>query len=622
LRNFREVQRSLRWATARLGLMFLLALPLTALLVFFAAVLLEVVGLKLVGLGDLLKGPHGLLQPKVLGLVWWGAVALTCASVGIGGAMSWFQLRGKGGAAIAERLGGLSPEVACRQEPLQAKRLRNIVEEVAIAARLPVPQIFVLPQQGINAFAAGLVPEQAAIAVTEGALSLLTREELQGVVAHELGHIANGDLRLQTRLIAIVDGLEWLPRLGKGYFRILDKAGVDDIRLAALLLPIGAGLVLGGMGGLFGARLVQAALSRKREYLADATAVEFTRNPLGLANALKVIAGYAEKGRVRHLEAASTAHLFFVHNGATLWDTHPPLVERIRRLDPSFRRPERIDAKKRRKLVRNELAAMQLAATQDRPEARAELSEALHRWWQALAGSREALRYARQALDALPAPLRSVGESPLQAQAAVLALLLAPRKEVARKQWRRMAQALPEAVLVEVRSVCEQLHGLPHAARLLIAELAAPRLRELDKAQKKQLMQTMQAVIEADGRWDPLELLIVRLVLGWPQRLRPRMRLRAALGVALAALVAHWGDGEAALRQRLEEEVRRQEWPIRWPQKSPSLLAMDRALMRLQRMPLRWRLRVGALVRLLEQEAQDDLNRLALLRAWRLALRV
>jgi Zn-dependent protease with chaperone function len=243
------------------------------------------------------------------------------------------------GAKVARVLG--AEEVTDDTHNPYKRRYFNVVEEMAIAAALPRPRAFVIKHEdGINAFAAGRGPERAAIGVTHGALAKLTRQELAGVVAHEMAHIRNRDTRLNMRLMAMVFGLVALYVLGRGFvYSMAFRRRRSSGRGAAPLLLIGFALfVLGLLGALFG-RILQSAVSRRREYLADATAVEFTRNPVGLANALKKIGATQAGSRVNNSHAEEARHMFFAQASASitgLFATHPPLVDRIRALEPAF----------------------------------------------------------------------------------------------------------------------------------------------------------------------------------------------------------------------------------------------------------------------------------------------
>ena len=246
-----------------------------------------------------------------------------------------------GGGQVARQMGGtlVPADVA---DPLR-RRLRNVVEEMAIATGVPVPEIYVLEEESsINAFAAGYAPGDAAIAVTRGTLELLDRDELQGVVAHEFSHILNGDMRLNIRLMGVLFGILVLGLMGRMIVRggyhgrlVSSRRGKG----APVVLLIGLGVAILGWIGVFFARLIKAGVSRQREYLADASAVQFTRQTDGIANALKKIGGYGEASYLRAADPEEISHMLF-GSGARftgLFATHPPLTDRIRAIDPSFR---------------------------------------------------------------------------------------------------------------------------------------------------------------------------------------------------------------------------------------------------------------------------------------------
>ena len=241
---------------------------------------------------------------------------------------------------VARELGG-TPVATDVRDPLR-RRYRNIVEEMAIASGVPVPEIYVLEaENGINAFAAGYAPGDAAIAVTRGALETLDRDELQGVVAHEFSHILNGDMRLNIRLMGVLFGIMVLGLIGRlivrgGYHTSIVSSRRD--RGTPVVLIVGLGLVILGGIGVFFARLIKAGVSRQREYLADASAVQFTRQSEGIANALKKIGGYADGSSITAADPEEVSHMLFGSGSrlAGLFATHPPLTKRIQALDPGL----------------------------------------------------------------------------------------------------------------------------------------------------------------------------------------------------------------------------------------------------------------------------------------------
>jgi len=245
-----------------------------------------------------------------------------------------------GGGKVAVDMGG-TPVATDVQDPLR-RRLRNVVEEMAIASGVPVPEIYVMEEEhGINAFAAGFSPSDAAIAVTRGTLELLDRDELQGVIAHEFSHILNGDMKLNVRLMGVLFGIMVLGLIGRmvvrgGYHSSIISSRRD--RNAPVVLIVGIGLVILGGVGVFFARMIKAGVSRQREFLADASAVQFTRQSQGIASALKKIGGYSEGSKISATDPEEVSHMLFGSGSSLLgmFATHPPLVDRIQALDPAF----------------------------------------------------------------------------------------------------------------------------------------------------------------------------------------------------------------------------------------------------------------------------------------------
>ncbi|MGD8323007.1 MAG: M48 family metallopeptidase, partial [Gammaproteobacteria bacterium] len=242
----------------------------------------------------------------------------------------------RGGASVARMLGGTEIH-GDSKDPLH-RRLVNVVEEMSIAAGVPVPDIFVLESEsGINAFAAGLEHSDAAVAVTRGALERLNRAELQGVIAHEFSHILNGDMRINQRLIGFSFGILVLALAGRWMLRSMRFTRRSRSDKGSIALILGIALAVIGSIGVFFSRLIKAAVSRQREMLADASAVQFTREPDGLAGALKKIGGYSSDFTAA--EAEEVAHMLFGRGSRAFrgwFATHPPILDRIRALDPSF----------------------------------------------------------------------------------------------------------------------------------------------------------------------------------------------------------------------------------------------------------------------------------------------
>ena len=334
--NFFEAQHQARKQSKRLVLLFVLAV-----LAIVAAIDLVVVAALLANnedaaagltLGESLRQHTGLL------------LVVSLAVAGVIGLASLFKvgtLR-SGGAVVAQSLGGTL--VSAETTNPHHRRLRNVVEEIAIASGVPVPEIYVLEQEsGINAFAAGYTPADAAVAVTRGALEKLKRDELQGVIAHEFSHILNGDMRLNIRLMGLLFGILVIGLIGRkileGMRHARDSKGTVPIFLIALAV-----MIIGYVGVFFG-RWIKAGVSRSREFLADASAVQFTRQTTGLAGALKKVGGLPEGSKIENPEVEEVSHMLFGPgmNFSSMFSTHPPLLDRIHRLDKSFK-PEQFAA--------------------------------------------------------------------------------------------------------------------------------------------------------------------------------------------------------------------------------------------------------------------------------------
>ena len=311
---------------------------------FILAVICMIAGIYLVvvlALATQTKGDQAvainLFDPVILGIV-----ALSVISVvGCGSLYKVAELRG-GGESVASMLGGrrLPPN---SRDPAE-RRILNVVEEMALAAGTPVPPVFIIDEPGINAFAAGYTVDDAVIGINRGTIETLNRDELQGVVAHEFSHILNGDMRMSIRMIGVLHGIQLLALIG---FYILRGGAYGsavrsnrDNKGAGWIILVAIGVIVIGAIGLFFARIIKASVSRQREYLADASAVQFTRNPDGIAGALKMI-GASQYGSVMESPQAEVAsHMFFASmfktNFGGLFATHPPLDKRIRQIEPRF----------------------------------------------------------------------------------------------------------------------------------------------------------------------------------------------------------------------------------------------------------------------------------------------
>jgi Zn-dependent protease with chaperone function len=330
--NFFDAQDQARRSSRRLVFAYLLA---TASIVIGVTLIVAMASYGLTSLSRGMAFSNFLANHSAL----FGLVALITTLVVLGATAFKTASLSSGGGEVAASMGGtlVPPNV---QDPLLA-RLRNVVEEMAIASGVPVPDIYVLEKEnGINAFAAGYEPSDAAIAVTRGALEILDRAELQGVIAHEFSHILNGDMRLNIRLIGVLFGIMVLTLIGRTILRGGHWGAFSRSRNSsgAVIMIAGVGLLILGAVGAFFARVIKSSVSRQREYLADASAVQFTRQTDGIANALKKIGGYGAGSHFRAADPEEVSHMLFGTGSklSGMLATHPPLTERIQALDPSF----------------------------------------------------------------------------------------------------------------------------------------------------------------------------------------------------------------------------------------------------------------------------------------------
>jgi Zn-dependent protease with chaperone function len=411
-----------------------------------------------------------------------------------------------GGGVVARSLGGMRVQADTR-DPLQ-RRLLNVVEEMAIASGVPVPAVYVLEQEaGINAFAAGHTSANAAIAVTRGALEHLNRAELQGVIGHEFSHILNGDMRLNIRLMGLLFGLLVIAIAGRTVsWHAPRRVGRRRGDGAGMLLLAGFAVMALGYIGVFFGRLIQAAVSRQREFLADASSVQFTRDAAGLRNALVKI-GSVEGSRIRHPDAEEVAHMLFAP-GMTRWfATHPPLVERIRALDPSFDPAEFRDL---RLEVKPQPLGVVSVVDEPLPKSFSD-PEVLSRQFVpvdpaevpgrvANPGARE-VGYARTLRESLPqAWLSSNGDRAGAAAALLLTLVLDTAPAVRSIQMQRIRASMGEEFETLVDEQIPRVERLLPEQRLPLLGQIVPRLRGLPRETRARILDCLSLLCRADGQ--------------------------------------------------------------------------------------------------------------------------
>ena len=455
-------------------------------------------------------------QPGLLAVV----SVCTVAVIGLASLYKWSEYSG-GGAAVAESVGGrrIDPHTSDPRE----HQLLNVVEEMAIAAGLPVPAVYVLDEEpGINAFAAGLTTSDAIVAVTRGTLEKLSRDELQGVIGHEFSHILNGDMRMNIRVSAIIFGILVIGLAGRAtlwgmrYGRIGSSRGKGGGGVL-VILAIGLALLVVGYVGYFFGKLIQASLSRQREFLADASSVQFTRNPGAVTGALKKIGGYAIGSNIGTHRAAEISHFFFAQATASsfggLWATHPPLVERIRAIEPGFdgtfpEPPQFVDVARE---PWSKVPHMPAQAPSPSPQAAAAFGVALA----AAAGTLTpaAKDGARAILEAIPASIRTAARSPHDAPILVLGLLLNEDEEVRRRQTASVASSEGAEALHTLQQLEPALRQLGPEHRLPVLQLALPSLKALAPTALGTFAGTLDDLVQANGTVTTFEFALQRLVL-------------------------------------------------------------------------------------------------------------
>ena len=569
--DFFVQQEAARRRTGRLVLLVALAVCATVLMTALAVCFAWTLGLFLTDIQN--TNDFWALFRAIAAKTSIGATSALVTLVVVSCAFLWRRhTLHRGGAAIAEAMGGtlVNPQTT----DLEDRRLLNVVEEMAIAAGVRIPKVYILRRaRGINAFAAGYSPDDAAVCVTAGLLDTFTRDEMQAVIGHEFSHILNGDMRLNIRLVSILFGILSISVAGKTILRLLfgsgdygrpgairffgtsgssrrnGKGGGGALIILALII-LGVLLWLIGLVGHFFAQLIQCAISRQREYLADASAVQFTRNPSALVSALKCIGAESCGGLIGTPGSAEVAHMLFAQERPSLFDTHPPLSERIRRYEPGFNGDY---GKSRRKKP---------AATKP-PAGAATLN---HRVFRAACLAEIIANHAEAP------PLDDAGNRALHTAPAATACLLAlaidgrhpenlaVQREMALGGFLSLIAASarldPAALLA---TWIQKSASWNSATRRAACEIAAATLRTLDAADRVLLVADITRIADADNRRTPFEFALLALL---RRRLtetdaglnytpvHPSKLVREAATVLYA--VAHFAGGEKAVRQAWE----------------------------------------------------------------------
>ncbi|WP_439133206.1 M48 family metallopeptidase [Pseudomaricurvus sp.] len=529
--NFFEHQDQARKNTTRLIVLFGMAiLSLIAITTAFVAGFLYFFDVqnqkRHAPLQQIDGGVTGIMQIVSWDLVG-GIAAVVLCVVAIGSLYKLMQLSG-GGEKVAESLGGrrLQPNTADADE----RKLLNVVEEMAIASGTPVPPVFLLDEDGINAFAAGYDANDAVIGVTRGCMKLLNREQLQGVIAHEFSHILHGDMRINIRLIGILHGILIIGLLGS----ILLRSGMysqgfssrrDKDNSGIAMLGLGLGLVILGYAGTFFGKWIKAAVSRQREFLADASAVQFTRNPDGISQALQKIGGFSHAAEIRHPNAEEYSHMYFgeaiLSSMNSLMATHPPLETRIKRIDPNwngeYSGPRSSASPNASEAVSGFAAGAGSAASQphtssahpttaDRDVATADISlEDIG------SPTPEHVQQAQRVLQDIPDHLSEAAHDPFAARAIIYSLLI--QTDTADSQWQQLQQRAHPVVFKLTQELQSSVQQLPRTLRLPLFTLTTSALKTLSTPQYQLFKENVIALIKADKQVDTFEWALYRMLI-------------------------------------------------------------------------------------------------------------
>ncbi len=548
------------------------------------------------------------------------------AVIGLSSLYKIASLRG-GGGVVARNLGGTRIERTL-DDPLR-RRLFNVVEEMAIASGVPMPEIYVLEHESaINAFAAGHSPANAAIAVTRGALEKLNRAELQGVIAHEFGHVLNGDMKLNTQLIGVVFGLLVVTLVARTVMRFAPRS--DRKGGAALIVVTALAVMVLGYIGVFFGRMIQAAVSRHRERLADASAVQFTREPQGLKGALVKIGAQGGGSRLVDAKAEEVAHMLFASGVSRLFATHPSLEERIRALDPHFDPAEfarvRLDPQIPATTASRQPEDGTVGAAQAAQIASVALAPAAVAQRAGNPGTSE-VAVAAGVARLLPQDIVTTLDVPGRAMAALLGLTLDSRPQLRKQQLDIVRELLGAAVLAQIASLEATIGSLAPMQRLALLGEIFPSLRKLPRTERTRLLGCLDRLILLDGRIEIFEYALATLGRSYLQdELEPVVR-RSSLQLAqtavelqtvLSTLAQHGTSDETAARGAYElgmrhvlPESRLPYQPVAgWPR------AMDGALRCLDRLTPECKERlIEALVRTIGRDGRMTPAEAELLRA-------
>ena len=564
------------------------------------------------------------------------SVGSVLAVVGVGTAVKFAQMS-HGGAAVAQAMGGVQVDPGS-SDP-DERRILNVVEEMAIASGVRVPPVYLMEDQTINAFAAGNSEQDSVIGVTRGCIHALSRDELQGVMAHEFSHIFHRDTRLNMRLVAWLGGIFAVSMVGRILIRsqMYSRPSRDKNSNAAIGLGIGVALFIIGIVGYFFGRIIQSAVSRQREFLADASAVQYTRNPDGIAGALEKIARGAGS-QLSAPAAAEFSHFFFANGIASLFSTHPPIEDRIARI-----RGAKMVAAGVMAVATNVAttaanvatsptmtAAKNAGVIQPTATARPSSMAAFHGVSAAaIHGARRSMGslnphdigMAHGLIAGLPESVVDAARNPFSARAVICSLLLARDRRERQAQLAGIATIDP--ALANATDALQQIASITPRQRLPVLELCAASLAQLSPAQYQQFRAVLAQLIASDSQVDRLEWtvrVILRGAIEGPIAVKDTSARATVADVALVVSVLAWsGASDEAGVARAWRAARGSEPLLPAAQTATHLCtldALDESLQRLSNTKLGTKRKlVDACVACVAADGQTTVEEAELLRA-------
>jgi len=439
-----------------------------------------------------------------------GGALVTAAVILVASLFKTMTLR-SGGGKVARDLGGTLVEADAR-DPLR-RRLHNVVEEIALASGVPVPEVYVLDQEsGINAFAAGFTPADAAVAVTRGALEKLSRSELQGVIAHEFSHIFNGDMRLNIRLMGALFGILMLSLIGRRVLHGSFYMGRSKNNNGGAVMLVAVAVMLVGYIGLFFGRWIKSAVSRQREYLADASAVQFTRDPDGIAGALKKIAIYSDASYL-NIESEEVSHMLFGDGERTkMFSTHPPLNERISRIDPSFTSADLVSLATRIQGEQQSQARLAAKEEQQAKKRGGTMFDADNIIDQIGNPDFSRILMAAALAASIPERINRAAHSGEWATEVLFYCLMDKDAKVREQQLLAVIRRMGSDSESRLRGLLSAVPDLAPEQRLPLLEIAFPELKRRPPDYVHDVLSTIKDLSEADGHIDVFEYLLAKTI--------------------------------------------------------------------------------------------------------------